>query len=36
MTGGEGSFSISFSHYDPVPPRTQKELADAYKPAAED
>jgi elongation factor G len=35
MTGGEGSFSISFSHYDPVPPRTQKELADAYKPPAE-
>jgi len=36
MTGGEGSYSIAFSHYDPVPARTQKELADAYKPAADD
>ena len=35
MTAGEGSYSISFSHYDPVPARTQKELADAYKPAVE-
>jgi elongation factor G len=36
MTGGEGSYSISLSHYDPVPARTQKELSDAYKPAAEE
>ena len=32
MTGGVGSFSLSFSHYDPVPGKTQKELMAAYKP----
>ena len=32
MTGGVGSYSLSFSHYDPVPGKTQKELIAAYKP----
>ena len=32
MTGGVGSYSLSFSHYDPVPAKTQKELMAAYKP----
>lgn len=36
MTGGVGSFSISFSHYDPVAGKTQQELMQAYKPVAEE
>lgn len=36
MTGGVGSYSLSFSHYDPVPAKTQKELIAAYKPKEED
>jgi elongation factor G len=36
MTGGEGSFSIHFNHYDPVSAKTQKGLIAAYKPAAEE
>jgi elongation factor G len=34
LTGGEGSFTLELSHYDPVPPRKQQELASAWKPAA--
>ena len=33
MTGGTGSFSLNFSHYDPVPARVQKDLMDSHKPA---
>ena len=33
MTGGRGSYSISFSHYEAVPARLQKELAEQHKPA---
>ncbi|MCY3751610.1 MAG: elongation factor G [Gammaproteobacteria bacterium] len=36
MTGGVGSYSLSFSHYDPVPAKTQKELIAAYKPKEEE
>jgi elongation factor G len=36
LTGGQGSFTMEFSHYDPVPPNVQQELADAYRPKAED
>jgi elongation factor G len=37
LTGGEGSYMLDLSHYDPVPPRKQQELAEAWKPkAAED
>ena len=32
MTGGVGTYSLSFSHYDPVPAKTQKELMATYKP----
>ena len=32
LTGGEGSFTIDLSHYDPVPPRTLQELREAWKP----
>ncbi|HEY7753975.1 MAG TPA: elongation factor G [Steroidobacteraceae bacterium] len=34
LTGGEGSFTLELSHYDPVPPRRQQELAAAWKPQA--
>jgi len=34
LTGGEGSFTLELSHYDPVPPRKQQELAAAWKPQA--
>lgn len=36
MTGGAGSYSLTFSHYDPVPAKTQKELIAAYKPKEDD
>lgn len=31
ITGGEGSYEISFSHYDPVPYDIQQRLAAAFK-----
>ena len=31
LTGGEGSYTMELSHYDPVPPRKQQELTSAYK-----
>lgn len=31
LSGGEGSFSMSFSHYAPVPALDQQELVKAYK-----
>ena len=31
LTGGQGSYSISFSHYAPVPATTQQQLASEYK-----
>ncbi|TDJ32780.1 MAG: elongation factor G [Gammaproteobacteria bacterium] len=36
VTGGEGSYTMDFSHYDPVPATVQKELANAYKPREEE
>jgi len=36
ITGGAGSFSISFSHYYPVPTKTQKELIAVYKPTEDE
>jgi elongation factor G len=36
MTGGQGRYAIEFSHYDPVPAQVQKQLAEAYKPKAEE
>ncbi|MBT8143684.1 MAG: elongation factor G [Gammaproteobacteria bacterium] len=35
MTGGEGVYTMAFSHYDPVPPQTQKQLEAGYQPGAE-
>ncbi len=32
ITGGEGSYTMAFSHYEEVPASTQKELINAYKP----
>lgn len=31
LTGGEGAYSMELSHYDPVPPRKQQELMNAFK-----
>jgi elongation factor G len=31
LTGGEGSYSIEFSHYAQVPPATQQQLAAQHK-----
>lgn len=36
ITGGTGSFTMSFSHYDPVPARVQQELIAAYRPVEEE
>ena len=35
LTGGQGTYSMQLSHYDPVPPRRQQELVQAYRPRAE-
>jgi elongation factor G len=35
LTGGEGTYTMDLSHYDPVPPRKQQELASAFKPQEE-
>jgi len=32
ITGGEGSYTMVPSHYDPVPARQQQDLVSAYKP----
>lgn len=32
MTAGDGTYTLDVSHYDPVPPRKQQELAAAWKP----
>lgn len=33
ITGGAGSYTIEFSHYDPVPAKTQQELMAQFKPS---
>ena len=35
LTGGEGAFTMSFDHYDVVPPDVQKQLVEAYRPTDE-
>jgi elongation factor G len=35
LTGGEGTYTMDLSHYDPVPPRKQQELVSAFKPHEE-
>jgi elongation factor G len=32
LTGGQGAYTMELSHYDPVPPRRQQELAAAWRP----
>jgi len=36
MTGGQGSFSMEFSHYEPVPPNEQHKIVAAAQMAAEE
>ena len=36
LTGGQGAYTMQLSHYDPVPPRKQQELAQAWRPRAEE
>ena len=36
VTGGQGSFAMELSHYDPVPPQIQQQIASQYKPKAEE
>ncbi len=36
MTGGEGRYTIEFSHYEPVPAHIQKQLVESYKPRPEE
>jgi elongation factor G len=36
VTGGQGSFAMEFSHYEPVPPQIQQQIAGQYKPRAEE
>jgi elongation factor G len=31
LTGGQGGYTIEFSHYEPVPPNVQQQLASQYK-----
>jgi elongation factor G len=36
LTGGEGTYTMELSHYDPVPPRKQQELMNAFKQVEEE
>ena len=36
LTGGEGTYTMDLSHYDPVPPRKQQELVKGFKKVSED
>ena len=36
MTGGEGRYTIEFSHCEPVPVQIQKQLVDSWKPRIEE
>ncbi|HSI32755.1 MAG: elongation factor G [Phycisphaerae bacterium] len=36
VTGGQGSFQMELSHYEPVPPQVQKQIVDAWKPKVEE
>jgi elongation factor G len=36
LTGGEGTYTMDLSHYDPVPPRKQQELTARFKRVAEE
>ena len=36
VTGGQGSFAMELSHYEPVPPQVQAHIVAEYKPRAEE
>ncbi len=36
VTGGQGSFVMELSHYEPVPPQVQQQVASQYKPRVEE
>jgi elongation factor G len=36
LTGGSGAYTMEISHYDPVPPRRQQELMEAWRPRADE
>jgi elongation factor G len=36
VTGGQGSFVMELSHYEPVPPQVQQQIASQYKPKVEE
>ncbi|MDX1433095.1 MAG: elongation factor G [Gammaproteobacteria bacterium] len=36
VTGGEGSYSMELSHFDPVPPNIQQQLMAEFKPSADE
>jgi elongation factor G len=36
LTGGEGTYTMDLTHYDPVPPRKQQELMEAFRPRKEE
>ncbi|MEJ2132547.1 MAG: elongation factor G, partial [Gammaproteobacteria bacterium] len=36
LTGGEGAYTMEFSHYDPVPAQVQQELAAEFRPQDEE
>ncbi len=36
LTGGQGSYTLEFSHYLPVPPGIQRQLAEEWKPHPEE
>ena len=36
VTGGQGSFTMELSHYEPVPSNVQQQIVAAYKPKAEE
>jgi elongation factor G len=35
LTGGQGSYTLAFSHYEPVPATLQTQLASQFKPKEE-
>lgn len=36
LTGGQGSYTLEFSHYQPAPPPLQKQLAAEFRPKSEE
>ena len=36
VTGGQGSYTMEFSHYDPVPPNVQQQIVAQHKPKEEE